>query len=95
MDQTFRIEPRRIEFTTYGPARAPVWIVTFALHTASGYEHQCTVIVPGLGHDDVTDIHTKARAELFRLGGMIAGSANPVDEADTHAPHTSNTSEVT
>lgn len=82
MDETFRIEPRRIEFTTYGPARAPVWTVTFALHTSSGYEHRCTVIVPGLGDDQIIEVIAKARAELLRLGMMLSASAEPKHEAE-------------
>lgn len=84
MDIALRVEPRKIEFTTYGPGKAPVWSVTFALHASSGYEHLCTVIVPGHGHDDVTDICGRARAELRRIAALI--SAPPPDPPEEPAP---------
>jgi len=84
MDIVLRVEPRKIEFTTYGPGKAPVWSVTFALHASSGYEHLCTVIVPGHGHDDVSDICGRARAELRRIAALI--SAPPPDPLEEPAP---------
>ncbi|GJD82332.1 hypothetical protein HPGCJGGD_0184 [Methylobacterium haplocladii] len=77
MDNLLRVEPRKIEFTTYGPGRAPVWEVTFALRAPSGYEHQCLVVVPGHGHDDIAAICMQARAELFKIGMLMVAGVEP------------------
>lgn len=84
MDADLRVEPRKIEFTTYGPGKAPVWSVTFALQASSGYEHLSTVIVPGHGHDDVADTCERARAELHRIAALI--SAQRHGSPEVHAP---------
>ncbi len=87
MDGPFRVEPRKIKFTTYGPARAPVWAVTFALHASRGYEHRCTVVVPGLGDDDVADVCAKARAELSRIASLLPpGPAVQAGESEPPSP---------
>ena len=87
MDAALRVEPRKIEFTTYGTGMAPVWSVTFALHGGTGYEHRCTVIVPGQGHDDITEVCVRAREELIRICSLTAASTVPQqDEADKAPP---------
>jgi hypothetical protein len=87
MDRPLRVEPRKIKFTTYGPARAPVWAVTFALHASRGYEHRCTVVVPGLGDDDVTDVCAKARVELSRIASLLPpGPAEQARESEPPSP---------